>query len=121
MVLRVCNLRSNTLHHSPPNRSDSPTRRLLCAYNALSNPVTAGNAHPAYTPVTPASIPARKGFLAHGPKQSVGPQLAVWPDSCVKEYGEMQVEMIRSGEGVLDGRTIVERDADGQWVTKSRL
>ena len=33
----------------------------------------------------------------------------------------MQVEMIRSGEGVLDGRTIVERDADGQWVTKSRL
>jgi len=115
------NVRSNTLHHSPPNRSDSPTRRLLCAYNARSNPVTAGNAHPAYTPVTPTPNSGREKLSCCDQKQSVGAQLDVWPDSCVKEYGEMQVEMIRSGEGGLDGRTIVERGADGQWVTKSRL
>ena len=29
----------NMLHHSPANLSDAPSSRLLCAFNARSNPV----------------------------------------------------------------------------------
>jgi hypothetical protein len=67
----------NMLHHSPANLSDAPSSRLLCAFNARSNPVTAAPAHPAYRP--------------H----------AIWDDACVKEMGRRQLAGGGQGSSVL--------------------
>jgi ectoine hydroxylase len=58
---------ANLLHRSDANRSPNPRWSLICCYNAARNPCRARPNHPAYS------------------------RLEKWPDSKIKEVGEMQL------------------------------